>query len=196
MDWFTVVLILLFFVLPLVQQVREQARRKQRQPLPDQRVPEHDLESSLEQGAQAGRGPVPQQESETASGGWSEEWMPWPSEREVEKEPAPTMVGPPPDDRIEWAPLPPPTRYEPPAPEQVEPRKVAVRIARQSDAVKAPVVPPKRRAASVAPSIRRRSRPPIARFLDHPDDLRRALILREVLGPPASMRRDAPDLLV
>jgi len=79
MDWFTILLLVVFFVLPLIQRVLEQARRRNELPAED------DLgEEGAEWGLPIPTGEVKRSDEESAAkevdgeGGWATDWGSWP----------------------------------------------------------------------------------------------------------------------
>lgn len=185
MDWVSVVFILLFFVLPIVQQIIEHARGQREQP-------------AASEEEEAGWTPRPgQRPSEVEdgpasdAGNWSQGWGTWPDftpaeTAEKEEEYAIEATGPEPTETSDVgyerpradAPLPPAPVVAPvPSP----PSSVA-------PATREHVTSPTRRASRrTADAWRVRS------ALRKRGEVRRALILREVLGPPLSIREGGED---
>jgi hypothetical protein len=219
MDWFTILLIFIFFVLPLIQQVVE-ARKGKRMPPPDQGAEEWDPELLEEW-----QDPAPARTASSRDTGtsaqkevdWSEGWGAWPApeveeqSREVpvpERPREPVRVPPPPPPepvearprRVEEAASPKPVQEERPRREtpsrvpQVWERRESVasergreRRASRDRAREAQRVErgSKRRVRQEAVSLAGAT---LSSRLADSQEVRRAIILSEVLGPPVSLR--------
>lgn len=200
MDLYTILLIIFFVVIPLIQQVLE--KRKGELPPPD-----------LDERIEPQRRPSPA----TRGDGWSGEWGEWPSqpeEDEVQWEPwqaeprdSPPAPAPQPTAAPRPAPAPAPPPEAPPEPlwQQArvevkrEERPVFIRpdtsrVVSLED-VEASSINRPRRAPSVlaAPPGHRRRGTRAERLIRSRNRLRAAVILSEVLGPPRSMRPPIED---
>jgi hypothetical protein len=78
MDWFTLLLIFIFFVLPLIQQIAE-ARKRGGQPPVDAPEEEWDWEAEQREAQRSGTAEA-QREQVSGNGGWSEGWGSWPGD--------------------------------------------------------------------------------------------------------------------
>ena len=219
MDWFSIALLILFFVLPIIQQVLEQARRNQAPPpewedldggvgrtgtaeLPTPRRTPTAERSSGDSGWSEGWTPWPTEETpepeprtgpksgqSTGTSGWSDDWSPWPTEK-VSTEPEP-WTAPKPSQRT--PPTPPVEERRPVLAElpRAEPRSLPAAIERSTIPRTRPPVAPRNveiRVARPTPAA------PAERLFASPEDVRRAVILSEVLGPPLALRSSDPDL--
>jgi hypothetical protein len=246
MDWFTLLLIFIFFVLPLIQQIA--GARKRGQEPPEMEVEEETeweiVDGELrrrsprppvepERGAVPAPAPVPAQRPGGArpSGGgggggatWSEGWTPWPGtepggaegEAPQERREPVTMRAPqqeppvresrprrdpareaPARSRPEPATHAPPPRVEPVRAERVE--RVREERTVELRPVPVDVVDVDRRAEQrrlrertrVVATVIRRGQGAAERLavsVRNPSELRRAILLSEVLGPPRSLR--------
>lgn len=194
-DWFSLVLLFLFVILPLIQQVIGQARRGE--PEEDTTAWSETMEEEPVQ-VQVDRRPKPVQAPEP--GGWSEGWNPWPEEARTRSAPEPRPAPPTADlPRGEVRARPIAARPVPdPHPgstvvslEKVTPRETvrASRPAVRARPVIAPVQPVRPKLTRGA--VKFRGSLPVATALGDPAELRRAIILNEVLGPPVALRK--PD---
>ncbi len=211
MDWFTLVMIVIFFVLPLIQQIAEARKRGSEPPV---ELPEEEWEyeeehlSTMDSGS-AGTEARRSRGAET-DGEWSEGWGSWPGEIPV---PIPVPETPParsPDTEVRQAQLPEqeksrwergrnrvpvereaPVRLERPVP---TPRPERVLIDRTIPAEPASIDRPEE---SRRPRQRVLSRPavgevravsPMSAVLHDGSQLRQALVLSEILGRPRALR--------
>lgn len=189
MDWSSLILIGIFFGLPLLQRILEQARRSG-EPLPaPEELPHADAVEEERSVAVASERARQQQFADERSG-WSEGWTPWPSSTPEERplpdpsgrseyhsapaamldeESAPLIVAPP-----------------PPLPEFI-PIRAAERRTRSPRALEFTLDSGSIRSSRTdrAP-LNNTPRP--ALLLGNATDLRRAIILKEVLGPPLALR--------
>jgi hypothetical protein len=188
MDWFTVVLIILFFILPVIQQVLEQARRKGAPPPPAEwEGVDPEVEQARRVEAPPDRmgtlGPVPDP-------GWSEGWTPWPAEGEAHQEEDSREA-----ERIVWSPPARPVEVARP-----EPRPMVVEAPRAEVPADRPLLVPKRTGSARSGTALSQSSPPrilqaaprrrrdhLGRLLTNQQEIRRAIVLREVLGPPLAL---------
>ena len=187
MDWLTIIFLLLFLVLPLIEQLR--ARRNTPR-LPDEGDARPTDEQELERRSEAVerhgvRQPLPEAAEEDEVG-WSAGWGKWPefsfetpAEGEA-TEPSPTEVPTP-------APLPTEAvsleSTAPPLVVSLEPTRIdraaehaRFRARTAAPAPVAPALPPRALGAVLAGMLRER------------EGLRRAVVLAEVLGPPRSLQ--------
>lgn len=202
MDFFEILIVLLFIVLPLLQQVlgkREEPGAPDGLPEDDdaERLPGLDRDGP----ARRAGGPAADARAEqpggaaASSGGWAADWGEWPEDHEMEAEgasiealerdlPAESLSS-------EEAPRPTtpssaaPQGYDDPARARAASRVVSLEklhVDRAAEHARLHARPD-RPAATVA-----RGRPRLAALMDHPDDLRRAILLAEVVGPPAALR--------
>jgi hypothetical protein len=198
MDWYTLLLIFLFIVLPLIQQFLDKRRGQGELPPEEEELPppmRRQPPRAERREAPRETPPAPRRVEEPS---WSEEWGRWPSpvpveeqeqeqERERERERAAPRVErieerPPPEPLLPVPePVPFPARFELPqvislerleVDREAEHRRLQARFA-ATDA------PP--------PSVHRGHRR-AAGLLQTRGDLRRAVLLAEVLGPPRSRR--------
>jgi hypothetical protein len=228
MDWFTLLLIFIFFVLPLIQQIAEARKRGQEPPEPE---PGDDEEWVFEEEERIGRTPRAHAPPEVASeprrevsDGWSSGWGSWPTEEEqvsasggkeeTSSEPRFTPVpaqrtqrdsvvvpelSTPPIRAERDAPV---TRPERPVPVVRSERPVpTIRPERVLVEREVPIEPlvverraePQRgrarvREMSVPVYGARRGATALGMAVHNPGELRRAILLAEVLGPPRSLR--------
>jgi hypothetical protein len=237
MDWFTVLLILIFFVFPLIQQILESKKGKS-PPIESELEGEDEGWAGIEEPADDGRRMGGDTASSEKAGAWSTGWGAWPGDKDAEsspmdigREPArappretqppvlqrgerPIPVpreNPPPVPQRAERPIPVPRENPPPVPQRAEravpvPRKRAPEVARPSS---------RRTAASVSRALAAeeigRSEPPrsarltsteervttpgsgLAERLRVPGELRRAILLNEILGKPVGMRHGEGD---
>jgi hypothetical protein len=201
MGWFEILLILLFIVFPLLEQVASARRKKGQQP--DELPPEYD-------GTGHDWTPEPRVEPRRerrvepeGDGSWSEGWGAWPGAEPAEPEPVATKPRrAEPEHGFHWEQSRQRAEPEPPAPtpERRPMRREPVVLAppvRVAAAERVAVGRERGQQRSADQSARRSSeparvrRPPassISRALHQPDDLRRAIILTEVLGQPRALR--------
>jgi hypothetical protein len=207
MDWFTLLLIFIFFVLPLIQQIAE-ARKRGGQPPVDAPEEEWDWEAEQREAQRSGTAEA-QREQVSGNGGWSEGWGSWPGdpppepvaeERPVDRAERvtvprrePDTVSERPSGEHERA-LPEPTvpiRVERPVPE-IRPERVLFERAVPVEPVhverRETRRPRERRALSRPAEGAVRSVSAMAAVLHDRNQLRRALVLSEILGPPRSLR--------
>lgn len=204
MDWFTVALLIIFFVLPLVQQMLNKG----------QQPPPPEAEDLEERGVALEREPRrvkrPGQERESPEGGWAEGWAPWP-DQEQEKARVPERVEPEP---ISWSP-PEPMRDEEPyrmpemppvrdeqqyrTPEieplpELRPYEDGLELTRLGSDDPTPYVRPARpvkpRSLPAAGPARSHSR---IHLRGGTRELKRAIVLKEILGPPTALRDPEQD---
>jgi hypothetical protein len=208
MDWFTLLLVFIFFVLPLIQQIAE-ARKRSQEPEP---LEPEEWEMEEEPAAERSGPPrrnVPESTTSPDSGSWSEGWGAWPGEEPVTQPVPPAETPPVP------APVPAPARAEveirtPPVREE---RAVPVPRAERSVPVPraervvyerpVPVDPvyvdrgeasprarpaPRPREMSVPVYGARRETTALGAAVHNRAELRRAVLLAEVLGPPRSLQ--------
>lgn len=190
MDWLTVLLFVIFFGLPLLQQLLEKSRNQQLPPPEGELYDEEGeaFEPREVTGQAARRRRVEQEQPSTAaSGGWSTDWGSWPApgeETEVEPEHHVAYDVP---VLLDEVPVPVPVRPPPPLPVEIE-------VIRVPDVVQAPqgseglaAVRQARRQRATAQTVPVRG-PSISSRLADPAELRNAIIMNEVLGPPVSLR--------
>lgn len=197
MDWLTILLAFIFFVLPVLQQVIEGAKRSRTGDAGEADSPEVD-ESELEV-----REPVRRAEMTPASSrvgtaerdSWSQGWTPWPSPS-AEPERVEVATRPRREEVAPWTSPPLPVEkvgYKPPVVAPTVPRPVApitVEAPRRIPVPGALVARPRAGGVAAVPLTRRvrHSGPSVAQQIGRGVDLRRAIILNEVLGPPVSLR--------
>lgn len=202
MDWFTLLLIFIFFVLPLIQQIAE-ARRKGQQPpeLPQREESEEweeweaweQVEAPTERRREVPSQPAerPTVEPRPQEGSWSSHWGEWP-EQVVAREPK---------EEVQPLHVEPMRRSDAARPERAQPvireerqlfEREVPKAARLSD--------PRRlhaalRVAEVGDGLTpgRRARSAFAGVLGDPAGLRRAIVLAEVLGAPRALRELRED---
>ncbi len=203
MDWFTVLLIFIFFVLPLLQELM-----RRRGPPPPELPPEEDeWEWELPQERQregSGRRPTTEE--------WSEEWEEWPGEvRETAEERREVSAweelgledifgrpaeAPPEPPREAAPPPPPPTArvpepvmapQAPPSPPPSPPQVVSLE-ALEVDRTAEHARFHERYVVRPVPNVRHQQQAPLAALMQDGSELRRAIILSEVLGPPRALR--------
>ncbi|HUE96906.1 MAG TPA: hypothetical protein VMN39_09610 [Longimicrobiaceae bacterium] len=219
MDWFTILLIFVFFVLPLLQKVVERSKKADAERA-DESLEEAELEG-LELQHEAPRSrprpeverPRPRPEVER---GWSEGWASWPGLETEPEEAAEEAIGPAAADRprdeprvISYEPvrLPEARRESPGAPVESPTRYRPVRatplptpvarsapIERQTRAIRVPSparLPGPVRLARSAGETRSTQPTAAARRLglSSSAELRRAIVVCEVLGPPVALRQ-------
>lgn len=183
MDWFSVLLLIIFVVLPLVQQFL-QKREPPQLPPPEQRDWEWGQPPTSEPGEQgASRRRITKVEDVNS---WSEEWGAWPGEAAEQVDDEELFVDLP--GAEEPAPEVLPAQH--PAPPQVvsmEPLNVdrAAEHQRFHDRYVA-------RPSSAPPPRPTNVHSPIAAMLRERDGVRRAVILSEVLGPPRALQSLEP----
>lgn len=184
MDWLSLVLLFFFFVLPIIQQIAEAAKKGKSQ---EGELP-HDLQDlRIETEAERRRlegGGGPAGSADEAEESWSSDWLPWPTET---SEPEPVR-----EERIE--------RPAPVAVKEAErrDRESAIdaleRLRYRGDPRPARVAEP---VAPVAPArlatpyaLRQHGPNRAVRRLDlhNPEALRRGIIVSEVLGSPVALR--------
>lgn len=172
MDWFSLLLIFAFIVLPIIQQFIEQAR-KGREGRETEELDPAQVETR--------RSRIPAEEGADESGtGWSGEWAPWPGTEaeEPDEVDAPFAGAPAPFERSREA------------------RAIPPIFERLADSVPVPIPELPSRTATAAPALHRRAPrqrprmgPGIVRTgLRNPPELRRSIVLMEVLGPPIALR--------
>lgn len=204
MDFFELLIILLFIVLPLLQQMlgkREEPGTTDGLPEDDdaERLPGMDREGATRPSTPAG--PAARTggtgDGTVASGGWAADWGEWPDE-ETEREEAegmsiealerPEVVEVPPTDaavRDTSGRPATPYSYDDPARARAASRVVSLEklhVDRAAEHARFHTRP-ERPTAGVG-----RRPPRIAALLEDPDELRRAILLAEVVGPPAALR--------
>lgn len=159
MDLFELLVLLVFVVLPLLQGfLRRGKDGDDESPLGGERPADPPYE---EVGTPAEAGDLPETEAASPEGGWSTEWGEWPGEHVApEADPVPEAV------RVS-APV---VSLEP------------VHVDRDAEHRRLHAT------HSVPVHTTPQRRPRIARLLQGSDDLRSAIILGEVLGPPPSLR--------
>jgi len=216
MDWFTILLIFIFFILPLIQQVLEANRKRTPQIEAEEETGDEEwaIAEDVREDAPAR---VAGGEKRTAPGGWSEGWGSWedPEERKA-RTPAPLPVEqpqlpprverterPPWQGRAERAPRPEHVerveRPQPivltPPPESTAPRPVPDRMPRAVPAgagLQGRSFSPRRPPPPLQPlavvAIRRGAPKVTVAGLREPGEIRKAIVLNEVLGPPRSLR--------
>lgn len=192
MDWVTVLFIIFFFVLPVIQQLLEHARKGRQVPPEWERM--EDDESALPTGWRR----VEQAPAPSTDGGWSEGWGQWPESTDDRVDVEPETL-----ERLEpeWV-----KSYE--EVDAEEPGRLEVEWARplpelpEIPVAAAPVrkTSPRKTLAIAAPMEVAVARPSpiytdIRRALHDPAEVRKALILREILNPPLSLRDIDPELL-
>jgi hypothetical protein len=196
MDWVTLLLIFIFFVLPLAQQLLEQARRGRTPPgeeMPDEYLEEPDP-VRLERPAPSPRVEREVKEESVTQGSWSGEWGSWPApdeeqvalqrieerEREMLARRMPRSREPEPEVTRSLPETPSAEAEIVRAPRALTVKKVAGVPARPSE-----TRPAKRKTQPPATVISRSS---IASRLGNAGELRKAIILAEVLGPPVALK--------
>jgi hypothetical protein len=159
MDLFELLVLLVFIVLPLLQGLLRRGKDGNDESPLDLERPADRQHGELEAPAEAGQ--AAEADAAAPAGGWSTEWGEWPGEHVApEADPVPEAV------RVS-APV---VSLEP----------VHINRAAEHRRLHATQSPP------VRPTPVRRPR--IARLLQGSDDLRSAIILGEILGPPRSLR--------
>jgi hypothetical protein len=235
MDWFTILLILIFFVFPLIQQILESKKRKS-PPTESELEGEDEGWAGIEEPADDGRRMAGDTASSEKSGAWSTGWGAWPGDKDAESSPmdigrepdrAPPREASPPVLQRGERPIPVPRETPPPVPQRAErpipvprenPPPVRQRVERPVSRKRAPEAAkpsPRRTAASVSRALAAeeigRSEPPrsarltsteervttpgsgLAERLRVPGELRRAILLNEILGKPVGMRHGEGD---
>jgi hypothetical protein len=214
MDWFTLLLIFFFFVLPLIQQIVQSRKQAENPPgLPGEEEVDLEHEFPVEAEAQRRRSaPSRPVEVEEQGDGWSAGWGAWPGEAvevEAEDHASGTPAEPPllEQARVLREPAPraerslPEVRPERSLPEMRAERSLPeIRAERVTFERPAPAPPAYLQHRAEAPRIQNRTRElsmpvlgvrrgatDIGRAVHDPYELRRALILAEVLGPPRSL---------
>ena len=205
MDWFQILIILLFFLFPLIQQGIEAARRSGEPEMPFEAEDDEELEWA-DEAERARTATLPHPRQEDGAEEWSSGWLDWPSpevegeteqriprqvKREVEPAPAPVPArAPGPEPRLEDAPwaLPPeapaiprPTRQPPTSfgkGTELAPVDRAPEVVRGVTKSRPPA----------DPRVSHRSRTPLGGALASRSALRQAVVLHEVLGPPIAFR--------
>jgi hypothetical protein len=192
MDWFTILLIFIFFILPLIQQVLEQTRKKGPPRPEDNTYDDHPSYDEIELGTDTGdlwstaEAEVETNKARPESGSWSDSWGSWPGQGKPDAAPADAKPAPPKPREKKPRPWIPPT----PAPQQTLPApytpppapKVTGRVKLRP--VSAPAPTPRN-----SPRITRTGAPLTRRMgLGSVHGLRKAMVLIEVLGPPVSLR--------
>lgn len=168
MDWFSIVLVLLFVVFPVIQQILEAAKKSGDNESAELPEPD-DGEWEVEAGSYESL-PAPSSAPQPSSGGWSGGWTDWPDERSEDKSRQ--------DTRARAVPAVADVRKA-----VIDQLNQRVAVVKRKEAQLA--------AASPAPPRRTRTRgrhPSLRRALRDPDEARRAFVLAEVLGPPAALR--------
>jgi hypothetical protein len=212
MDWFTLLLIFIFFVLPLLQRLLADPKKGQRTPA-DLNEGEGDEDLVVVELEPEHRGPRPARRAEPAaeerrSAGWSEGWAGWPGpqqgrptapERPAPREERPWRT----PQEVGRVPAPPaPTRprraprmEQPPSAPSPAPPPLEVEIIPGPRAGgPSPPAHPRSTGAVVLRRRRKGSAPTsYIRRLNDPREVRRAIVLSEVLGPPVSERHGTPD---
>jgi hypothetical protein len=205
MDWFTLLLIFFFFVLPLIQQIvqaRKQAENPPGLPGEEEVDLEHEFPSELE-GERRRPAATQSAEPEERGDGWSAGWGAWPGEAdetEVEEQPFGVPAERPLPEQVrvlrDSAPRPersiPEIRAERPIPELRSERTLPERPAPLAPAylehrAEAPRIQNRTRELSMPVLGVRRGATGIGRAVHDRQELRRAIILAEVLGPPRSL---------
>jgi hypothetical protein len=214
MDWFTLLLIFFFFVLPLIQQIVQSRKQAENPPgLPGEEEVDLEHEFPMEPEAQRRRPAATQAaEPEERGDGWSAGWGAWPGEADEAEPEEPTfgVQAEPPlleQSRVLREPAAraerslPDVRSERSLPEmRVERSLPEIRAERVTFERPAPAPPAYLQHRAEAPRIQNRTRElsmpvlgvrrgatDIGRTVHDPYELRRALILAEVLGPPRSL---------
>lgn len=200
MDWFNLVLVLLFIILPLIQQVVEQARRRNAPPEWEQEEGEWS-EPVDGEALERPQAPRPRPET-TPGGGWSEGWSQWPGfdEAEEDEEEQTTAVAIEPVSKRDTdiglrAPVPVEGPVElpvpAPSPRPATPLRPAP-VARPQQTFIAPrqeeLLQVKRRTSSLPREVGE-----VRSSLRDPRGVRKALILREILNRPLSLRDLDPE---
>lgn len=196
MDFFSLLLLIVFIVLPLVQEVLKRRR-------PPPRVPGEDLPGephpqNSDRDLQAARERAIELRGDGQTGGWSGDWGEWPDEGEAGDEAVPVLreAAPPP---LEREPAPraiarvervqdvtlevlPEQHPPPPLVISLEPTRIdrAAEHQRFHDKVYAAAVPLPPRPALARDSF--------AALLRDQRGVRRAIIVSEVLGPPRALQ--------
>lgn len=166
MDWFSIVLVILFVILPIIQQVIAAAKKSEGRGAGEELEGESPLPS-------LDAGPAPAKETS-----WSDEWTPWPGS---EQEAPETLAG-----------------REVATMERTVPAVQDVRQAALDQLVQRVSLEKRRSAqpARVAPPLpppartRRKGRYDLHGVLHDPAEVRRSLVLSEILGPPVALRPD------
>jgi hypothetical protein len=183
MDWFSVLLLVIFVVLPLVQQFL-QKREPQRPDLPEQQDWEA-LPPMSDRGDGAARRRITKVEDVSP---WSEGWGAWPGEA-AEQDDDEEMLA----DEIGMEEPPAPEvlpAQHPPAPLVVSMEPLNVDRAAEHQRFHDRYVARPRAAPPPRPAA---AHSPIAAMLRDPQGMRRAVILSEVLGPPRSLQPANPQ---
>jgi hypothetical protein len=186
MDWFTLLLIFIFFILPLIQQVLERSRKGGDLP-PIETEEAFEMEEAKprrRERAEAAAERAREEATEADVVDWSHGWGKWPG---AEEESPVAAEEPRREAPVYTAPQPPPAPTAPPArpfggPES--PRK-ARRAAEPLPPARAPL---QEGVATLTRRHGKQQRAAVARLLDSQADVRRAIVLSEVLGPPKSLR--------
>lgn len=194
MDFISLLLLIVFIVLPLVQEVLKRRRTPPR--VPGEHLPREPQPQSGDRELEAARERAGELRGDgQTGGGWSDDWGEWPDEVEagseavpilwedapppLEKEPAPRAIA-----RIEAETLEVMPEQHPPPPLVIslEPKHIdrAAEHQRFHDKVYAAAVPLPPRPA--------RARDSFAALLRDQRGVRRAIIVSEVLGPPRALQ--------
>jgi hypothetical protein len=209
MDWFTLLLVFIFFVLPLIQQIAEARKRSRGEtglPRDEVEIEEDPVAAEYEEMRRAQRS-ADQIPSETETD-WSTGWGSWPGEaqeQEAEPEVIESVSRPVPEPvTVRFEPQP---RAERPAPEQRGERVLYERKLPEQQGERVLVERPVPIEAVVV-DHRSRSRQPVTRVRElsvpvfgarrgstalglavhNRSELRRAILLSEVLGPPRALK--------
>lgn len=189
MDWLSLLLIVIFFILPLIQQVVEASRRGKQDPAGDE---SWDPEEPELRDPSRPRAEIAVEAPSSGQGSWSDGWGSWPAPEPVEPRAKETIRPEPPRERV--TPLPAPALPDPPPSprlREVRPREVEIerpwlRLPEQVRSPAGELRVPSGRDARRAAKARHSS--PLLPNLGNPAELRRAVVLKEVLGPPVSLR--------
>jgi hypothetical protein len=204
-DWFTLLLLFIFFVLPMIQQVvaarrktgeseQEQEEGELPMEVPEsrprarprvERLPEPAPEARRGTSAGTGRNAEPAR-TQKSSDGWSDGWASWPSlpptydeeaARVEAPPPAPVFAPPPPESTRGWGAPAPIAPVNVPGPSSVPVRLVQVRapVRREETRRIVPKVAPTRGTGVVVGTLTQ-------------EELRRAIVINEILGRPMALR--------
>jgi hypothetical protein len=181
--WFTILLLLIFFVFPLIQQMLGARKGRSPEPVEHKADPTEEEWVPVER-TKPGRSEArPATRSAEQGANWSESWGRWPGS-EAEVETANIEV----DEQVRRA-----LEAQLREPVAVQPAPPAPARAAKLKAARASRVKAERPPRGLRPKVKPRERHEFVSDLTQPRGLRRAIILNEVLGKPVSLRNSGRD---